>query len=407
MGQLISIFIAFLFIPILIKLKFRLSYTLLISAGILGLLSGIGLGKLGYVVLNVFSDFSSRTTILTVMMVSILGGLMKHYMILDKVVETILLVIRNKKNALMIIPAMIGILVIPGGALLSAPFINDIGKEMNIPDSRRAAINLVFRHIAMFLLPYSTSLLLVSATLPNLNIFKLILFNLFFVVLIVIAGYFIFLKDIKSETLAPRKNIVNNLLELALFTSPIYIAVIINAITGLPFHITLIASVIIVYILGDKKNFFKVFIESLNWGTVLTVVAVLIMKEIILNMEGLLALFNNMFSLSSGLSMLGIFLISSIFFGYITGNINTSLAIILPMISQLNITGNLLYVYTYFIFGTAFIGYYFSPLHLCQAFTLEHIGVTTGELYREYKIYAPALLLILIISTFIFKILFA
>lgn len=407
MGQLISIFIAFLFIPILIRLKFKLSYTLLISAGILGLLSGIGLEKLGYVVLSVFSDFSSRTTILTVMMVSILGGLMKHYMILDKVVETILLVIRNKKNALIIIPAMIGILVIPGGALLSAPFINDIGKEMDIPDSRRAAINLVFRHIAMFLLPYSTSLLLVAATLPNLNIFKLILFNLFFVIAIVIAGYFIFLKDIKSETLAPRKNIVNNLLELALFTSPIYIAVIINAITGLPFHITLIASVIIVYILGDKKNFFKVFIESLNWGTVLTVVAVLIMKEIILNMEGLLALFNNMFSLSSGLSMLGIFLISSIFFGYITGNINTSLAIILPMISQLNITGNLLYVYTYFIFGTAFIGYYFSPLHLCQAFTLEHIGVTTGELYREYKIYAPALLLILIISTFIFKILFA
>lgn len=406
MGQLISVVIAFLFIPLFIKLKFKLSYTLLISAGILGLLSGLGFEALSQVLLSVFIDPSSRTTILTVMMVSILGGLMGHYKILDEVVETILLVVRNKKNALMIIPAMIGILVIPGGALLSAPFINDIGKEMEIPDARRAAINLVFRHIAMFLLPYSTSLLIVSATLPDLNIFILILFNLFFVTSIIIAGYFYFLRDVKSEKLPPRKDIKKNLLRLAIFTSPIYIAVVINVLTKLPFHITLIASVVIVYILGNKKDFFKVLFESLNWNTVFTVTAVLIMKEIILNMEGLIGLFNNMFGTSSGLSLLGIFMISAFFFGYITGNIATSLAIILPMLSQLNILGGLLYVYTYFVFGTAFIGYYFSPLHLCQAFTLEHIGVTTGSLYKEYRLYAPTLLSILVISTFIFTLIF-
>ncbi|HSH35597.1 MAG TPA: DUF401 family protein [Schnuerera sp.] len=405
--QLISVLISFLFIPILIRLKFKLSYTLLISAGILGLLSGLGFENLSKIVTSIIINPSSRTTVLTVMMVSILGGLMKHYKILDKVVETILLVIRNKKNALMIIPAMIGILVIPGGAYLSAPFINNIGKEMKISAPRRAAINLVFRHIAMFLLPYSTSLLIVSATLPDLNIFKLILLNLFFVVFIIFTGYFFFLKDVKSNILPPRENIGKNLLKLAIYTSPIYIAVIINAFTGLPFHITLIASVIIVYLLSDKKDFFKILIKSLNWSTVLTVVAVLIMKEIILNMEELIGLFNNMLNLSNGMfSMLGIFLISSFFFGYITGNITASLAIILPMLSQLNIMGQLLYIYTYFAFGSAFIGYYFSPLHLCQAFTLEHMGVTTGELYKEYRFYAPTLLVILIISTLIFKFIF-
>ena len=97
----------------------------------------------------------------------------------------------------MIIPAMIGILIIPGGALLSAPFVNNIGEEMKIRPSRRAAINLVFRHLAMFLLPYSTSLLVVSATLPELNIFKLILFNLFFVIAIIILGYFFFFEGCK------------------------------------------------------------------------------------------------------------------------------------------------------------------------------------------------------------------
>ena len=408
MGQLVSVIISFLFIPILIKLKIKLSYTLLISAGILGIISGLGFETLGKVVLNTFINSSSRATILTVMIVSILGGLMKHYKILDKIVETMLLIIRNKRNILMIIPAMIGVLIIPGGALLSAPFINNIGEEMKLPPSRRAAINLVFRHIAMFILPYSTSLLIVSASLPNINISKLILLNLFFVISVIITGYFFFLRDVPSDISSSRKNIGKNLLKLLVYTSPIYISVIINSITGLPFYITLIASVFIVYLLSDKRDFLKVLVKSLNWNTVLTVIAVLIMKEIILNMEDLLRMFNNMFNSSSNmLSMIILLLISSFFFGYITGNQTAALAIILPMISLLDVTSQMLYIYTYFIFGSAFMGYFFSPIHLCQAFTLEHMGVTTGELYKEYRFYMPTLLLILIISVFIFKLILA
>lgn len=408
MGQLVSVIISFLFIPILIKLKIKLSYTLLISAGILGIISGLGFETLGKVVLNTFINSSSRATILTVMIVSILGGLMKHYKILDKIVETMLLIIRNKRNILMIIPAMIGVLIIPGGALLSAPFINNIGEEMKLSPSRRAAINLVFRHIAMFILPYSTSLLIVSASLPNINISRLILLNLFFVISIIITGYFFFLGDIQSDISSSRKNIGKNLLKLLVYTSPIYISVIINSITGLPFYITLIASVFIVYLLSDKRDFLKVLFKSLNWNTVLTVIAVLIMKEIILNMEDLLRMFNNMFNSSSNmLSMIILLLISSFFFGYITGNQTAALAIILPMVSQLDVTSEMLYIYTYFTFGSAFMGYFFSPIHLCQAFTLEHMGVSTGELYKEYRFYMPTLLLILIISVFIFKLILA
>lgn len=404
MGQLISVIISFLFIPILIKLKIKLSYTLLISAGILGIISGLGFETLGEVVLSIFINSSSRTTILTVMMVSVLGGLMKHYKILDKIVETMLLIIRSKKNILMIIPAMIGVLIIPGGALLSAPFINNIGEEMNLPPPRRAAINLVFRHIAMFILPYSTSLLIVSASLPNINISRLILLNLFFIISVIAIGYFFFLKNVQSDISTSRKNIGKNLLKLFVYTSPIYIAVILNSITELPFYITLIASVFIVYLLSDKKNFLKILVQSFNWNIVLTVVVVLIMKEIILNMGDLLEIFNNMFNANNDiLSTMSIFLISSFFFGYITGNQTAALAIILPIISQLYITDEMLYIYTYFAFGSAFMGYFFSPIHLCQAFTLEYMGVSTEELYKEYRFYMPILLLILIISVFVFK----
>lgn len=405
MNQLVSVLIAFLVIPILTKKKVKLSYALLISTGVLSILSKLRLEVLGQAVTSVVTQSPSRNTVLTVMMVSIFGGVMKHYNILDEIIDTMILLIRDKKKILVIIPAMIGVLIIPGGALLSAPFIYDLGEEMKLSPPRRAAINLVFRHIVMFVLPYSTSLLLISATLPELNIFKLILLNLIFVAAVVILGYFFFLKDIEIAKSPPRENVKHNLLKLVVYTSPIYIAVIINILTGLSFYITLLGSIFIVYLLGNKNDFLKVAVRSLNWHTVLTVVAILIMKEIILNMEGLLGIFHNMFNMSSGsiLSMIAIFLISSFFFGYITGNQTAALAIIIPIVSQLNITGRLLYGYTYFAFGASFLGYFFSPLHLCQAFTLEHMKVSTNELYKEYKFYAPTLLLVLIVSVLILR----
>ncbi len=402
MYQLLVVIISFALIPILIKKKLKLSYTLLIIAGILALFSNIGINNSVNSVLNVFLNSPSRSTVLTVMMVSILGGLMGHYKVLERIVETLEKVIKNKRNILMIIPAFIGLLVIPGGALLSAPFINNLGEELNIPPPKRAAINLIFRHIAMFIVPYSTGLLIVMSSFPDINIGKIVLFNLTFVVFIILTGYMLFIKDIKTQIISKRENLGSNLLRLAIFTSPIYIPVVISLSTGLPFYITLLISIVIVFFLSNKKDFIKTLIKSVSWHTILTVIAILIIKEIILNMDSLLEIFVRMFNSSNSIIYtLAIFFLTSLFFGFITGNQGASLAIILPMLSQLNVTDNMLYIYISFAYASAFMGYYFSPLHLCQAFTAELMRVNTVELYKEYKYYAPIMFVILI-GTFFF-----
>ena len=199
MYQLFSVIISFLFIPFLIKKNFGLSKTLLIIAGILGVLSGVGIVAIKDSILSVFLDYSSLSSVLAVAMVTILGGLMNRYNILNKIVESMILVVQNKKAILMIIPATIGMLIVPGGALLSAPFINNLGQEMDIKPSRRAAINLVFRHISMFILPYSTSILVIAATIPDLNIGKLILINLIFVAAMSSLGYMIYIRKIDGN----------------------------------------------------------------------------------------------------------------------------------------------------------------------------------------------------------------
>lgn len=407
MYQLFAVLISFSIIPILIKKKIKLSYTLLITAGILSIFSNIGVMNILQSVLGVFINSASRATVLTVMMVSILGGIMGHYKILEKIVSSLEKIIKNKKNILMIIPAFIGLLVIPGGALLSAPFINDLGKDLKLSSARRAAINLVFRHIAMFIMPYSTGLLIVASSFPNLSIMRIISLNIIFIGLVIVVGYFLYIRDINVEIPSVRDNLGKNLLEIIILTSPIYIPVIINLATGLPFYITLLFSILIVYFLSDKKNFVKNFINSVGWNTVLTVVAILIIKEIILRMDSLLFIFNNMFNTNTSIIYtLFIFLMASIFFGFITGNQGAALAIILPMIAQLDVGINMLYVYIYFAYCSAFMGYFFSPLHLCQVFTIQVMGAKTGDLYREYSKYAVLMLLILMVTFFIFRSIF-
>lgn len=400
MGQFIATIIAFIFIPILIKRDFKLSTTLLITTLILGLLSGIGLKTLGETVIGVFINIHSRDTILTVMMISILGGLMRHYKILDRIVETMLRIVNNKKIILMIIPALIGILVIPGGAILSAPFIYNIGGELKLPKARRAVINLVFRHVAMFILPFSNTLLFVRSALPDMNIYKIIMFNLILIVGALSIAYFLFLKDIKVESEKRSKDIGKNIIRLVLLTSPIYAPVIINMLTDMSFYLAMIASIFIVYLLGDKKEFLRISKDSLNWNTVMTVMAVLIMKDIILNMQDMLIMVEGIFmSINNNILILFILMIVSIFFGIITGYSSVPLAVTLPIMSMLNLPVGKAYVYTYFLIGSGFIGYYFSPLHLCQAFTLQEMGVDTIDLYKEYRPYALMLIVWLIIST--------
>lgn len=408
MWQLLAVLISFSLIPILIKRRVKLSYTLLITALVLGVLSNIGFKNIYEASVEVFIDPVSFGIILTIIMVSIIGGLMNYYNILGDIINTLGRVIRNKKNILMILPAFIGLLVIPGGALLSAPFINNLGKELELPSERRAVINLVFRHIAMFIMPYSAGLLIVVSSFPDLNIMKIISFNLVFVCIIIVSGYFLYIRDIQVDIQGEREDLGKNLLRLMILSSPIYIPVAINLVMGLAFYLALIFSVIIIYFLSDKKDFIENFFKSIDWHVVLTLVAILILKEIILRMDGLLIIFMNLFNNSGNvLSILSIFLSASLFFGFITGNQNVALAITLPMLAQLDVSNSMLYVYIYFLYGAGFIGYYFSPLHLCQAFTVEIMKTNTGALYKDYKIYGIILLIGLIGSFFMLRALFA
>ena len=397
MYQLLIVLLSYLLIPLLIRKKVKLSYALLITAGFLSLMSGFGPAELLRLALGLFTSKASINTILVVAMVSILGGLMKHYDMLQKIVDTILILTKSKKRSIVVIPALIGVLVIPGGAMLSAPFVNNLGQEMGLVPARRAAVNLIFRHVAMFILPFSTSLLVVVSILPALDIYKIIGLNLVMIAAMLILGQQLFLRDLAPSAVEEKSGRLAGIKDLLLYSSPIYLSVLINLIFGVPFYIAMLGSLVAVYLISDRKDFFKVAAASFNGHVVLTVIAVLMMKEVIMQLDALMAMVHQLFSASDSVwTVLAVIFFTSVLIGYITGYSVAALAVTLPLISELAAPLSTMYVYAYFAFGSAFLGYFFSPLHLCQAFTLQLMGVTTNEIYREYRLYAPLTVLALL-----------
>jgi hypothetical protein len=408
MTQLLVTLASFGLIPLMIRKGFKLSHAILAVTLSISIFSGLGLFKLGETLMGVVLDQYSRDTILTVAVIGILGNLLKQYGILQKIVDSLLGLITSKKIIMMIIPSMIGIMSVPGGAVLSAPFINNIGEELHIVPARRAAINLIYRHIAMFLFPFVSVLMFVKAAIPQLNVYKVIGFGLPFVVGTVFIGYMLFMRGKGNGEKRERELSFKKLLDLVIITSPIYMSVVINLITGLPFFVSMFGSIIIVYFLSDKKDFLYKAFNSINYNTIILVTAILVLKDIILQMDQMLGLINELLMRSQGdIRIMLIFTLVSFFFGYITGYPTSSLAITLPLLSMMELGSNALHIYTFFLVAVSFVGYFYSPLHLCQVLTIGEMKVSTGDLYKEYIPYFALQMLLIFATTLTLLAIFA
>ena len=64
----------------------------------------------------------------------------------------------SKKASLQLAPAVVGLLPIAGGALISAPLVDQI--DPNLEKGHKVSINVWFRHVLVFIYPIRKKILL-------------------------------------------------------------------------------------------------------------------------------------------------------------------------------------------------------------------------------------------------------
>ncbi|MCG2827510.1 MAG: DUF401 family protein, partial [Thermoplasmatales archaeon] len=115
----------------------------------------------------------------------------------------------GKKPFLMFSPALIGMLPIPGGALLSAPMVEKGGAGVN-PENK-AALNVWFRHAFLLIYPLS-AFLIVSTKIAGLDVYTVLPYLLPFFIFTVLLGYFFFLRNADGKIKYTKKFSLKKLL---------------------------------------------------------------------------------------------------------------------------------------------------------------------------------------------------
>lgn len=421
MLNLIGVIIAFIVIIFLIRKKFNFGLSLILGSFIvvvfsLPMINPIEIPKavgkaLIYDYNNQVFDFQTIELAILLTLIYILAKCMQETGAIEKLIKS-LRSIFYKGGTLGIIPAVYGLMPVPGGAIFSAPLIDNEGEKYKLNQSQKNFLNVWFRHIWFPIFPVSSAMMLIiSADFANIDIYELIVANFpAFIAFIVIGLIFLkfYIKKTPKPKAAPEKE-YSGLIYLIPPVIPIiiYIIILVNfTIIGIEnlkdfqriiFIAGVILSIIFIpYLIKiDWKKYYEILKRSLSFNLAFAIVGIMIFRQMI-EVSGANEIIAEMIG---GLPFHAIFiiiivpLIMGMITGYNFGAIALSYFLVKPFFqyTNLNIVG-----IASIIFISSLVGYLISPIHLCNVVSSDYLKTDTTRMYRMY---IPAIILLLIVQT--------
>ena len=341
-------------------------------------------------ILNVFiatiTNFIVISLMIIVVLIKLLATILEEGGLIDSLIEKLESIFATR-GILIAIPSILGLLPVPGGALLSAPVVKEQGDRVGMKKEEEMVANLWYRHIGFMIYPLSTSLILLSG-LSGINIYTLILFQIpiffiaFFVGLIFVYKY----KGKKEARDGNFKALVPILLPVAIaiplsivfsFYASKEIATYASYLIAIPVAIASAA------IMSNKKIEWR---HGISITLAIAIFGIMFFKNIIYAT----GLTKEIPSYLSFLPPIILIPLISFIIGILTAHNMAAIAILYPMFSSI-MNLNLIIV----MFISSFFGYLISPLHLCIAVTYDYFHPKFGEFYK--KIVPPAIVVMIIV----------
>lgn len=387
MRQLIVILLAIAVLPLLLKKKVPVGPALLLLGILAGLLGGLTPAVLLSALTRVFTEWDTFSAVLVVIEIGMVSILMNHYGILKRAEDALCKLVPSATAVIMLMPCMIGALQAPGGAALSAPFVNTLGEEMGLSRAQRSNVNVVCRHILPILAPFSPNVIIVHTLVPEVSLLSLALLNLGFVVLMQLAGYFFLLRKGKHLELPKptARERLGALGELAVTLSPVYLIILLDALFHTPYPVSLLFSLLLVFLLSDRRDFPRQLALSFNRDVAMMIVGVYFFQNVVSSADGLIALFQSLIAGNAQWVFLVMIAVVGTLFGVATGLMYLPLGVLVPIAMNLPYPNEAArMIALFYTFCWCFIGYVFSPIHLCQLLSDQVTGCTVGERYKAY-----------------------
>jgi len=419
MLNLIGVLVAFIVIIFLIRKKINFGLSLIVGSLIVGVFSLqeiqiIGIPK-AIVQASIYNFETSKIDTYTVELallmtiIFILAKLMQETGAITKLIDSFRPIF-SKGGTLGVIPALYGLMPVPGGALFSAPSIEEEGNKFKIKPVHKNFLNVWFRHIWFPIYPISSAMILLcSSQFADIeNIYSLVLVNFPAFFASIIIGIF-YLKKFVNTPLVKEK-IKWDYYGFVFLLPPMIPLIFYWVVTTIfdidmvrAFLIGMILSIIVLYFI--TKNTFKDYLEkvkkSITYKLALAIFGIMIFRQMIEVSKApeIIGDIIGTLPFPSVVIIILIPLILGLVTGYNLGAVVLSYPLVEPFFasSGLSIIG-----FASIIFISSVVGYVISPIHLCNILSCDYLKTDTTRMYRYY---IPAGLFMLLVQS-IFIILF-
>ncbi len=355
-----------------------------------------------------YESLTSPTAFFLVSMVvaiTLLGSLHQNIGAMEKLVSNLRFIIRDPRALLMIFPAMISLFsTVPGGAIISAPMVQETGRELKMSKIELAVSNMVYRHLVVLITPFNSSLIL-AAGLTGISIASYLSFTIPVVAMVfLVATIWIYIKYPRVKSKEDENNAGKSrnkaLLELLLYASPYIIAITLGLLFGLYFPLALGVGILITFFLNlpsyniaeELKQRVFTFIKGFNWPIALSTLSIVIYKDYMVESESFMQAVNRL--VEFGFPIMGMLIIFPFITGFITGNNTASLGICIPVLMPLLGAEMVTIKYFGLVYLSSYAGYLGSPVHLCTYLTNEYFKTPMYALIKNVNVYGAIMLII-------------
>jgi integral membrane protein (TIGR00529 family) len=377
-----KLLLVFAFIVLLLMRRTNLGVVLGGSAIVLGLLFGLSAEGFWQSLVQTATSASNLELMIALVLLMVLQDIMRRQGILQCLVTSLRGLVGDSRVAMAVLPSLVGLIPSAGGAIFSAPMIEEMSQGSGATAEDKTFINYWFRHLWEYVLPLHPALLL-AAQVYGVSFASFAVLLLPVPALVFIVGWFASLRGLKSQ---PREAgdamEARPLRDLAVGVGPLAaILVLVLALrTSIPIAVALVLAVLVLACRYGPRQLAGILREAVSLNVLFSVFTVLLFKETLLVSNGVHAL--TPLSTSSHVPLIVLFAVFPCLVGILTGSpqavIGASGPILLSIAGLASVPPSWVAVATV----SGYAGCMLSPAHLCLVLTTGYFHADFGKVYR-------------------------
>lgn len=371
-------------IIILIRLKVPLSIALSASAAILGWLYHMSFSEIANGMLKTVLSIENLYLILVLQLVLVFSAILKENGSMGRAIAALNRLFQDARFTVAFIPAVIGLLPVVGGAMLSAPLVAEASDELNLSRERRTFLNYWFRHVWEYTMPTFSAVFL-TASIVGISIADLVKTNVPLTGAAILTGaYFGFkgVQPVQSPGGKVKRNMGKDALDFVWNLMPFFLVIILTLCFDLHLLYSLVLMIFGTILLHRMKihTLIRLGRQHLSIDLAFLIWAMMLFKEMLLSSGAMVNVTGELSRMGMPQVILLVIVPAVIAFvtGYAPAMVGLSFPVLLPIIQSSQSVASS----TMLALASGICAHMLSPMHPCYAMTLKYNRASMAKTYR-------------------------